>query len=80
MGMALMCTVTVNGTVSGVPIVDLQVSVPTSRTGLISPTIPLGGVLGDVVLVNIPCPTVEDIQVQIGTLASLTVRVTETMR
>lgn len=77
MGVAAFCTVTVTGTVAGLPIAPIVIPVPETGTGLVDVTIPLGGVLGDVVLANIPCPTVEDIQLIIGALASLTISVTE---
>ncbi|WP_226526785.1 hypothetical protein [Metabacillus niabensis] len=77
MGVGALCTVTVTGTVTGIPIGPLVVQVPMTDDGLIDVTIPLGGLLGDLVLVNIPCPTIDDIEIVVGDVVSLTISVTE---
>ncbi|MCS0673864.1 hypothetical protein [Cytobacillus firmus] len=79
MGTAAMCTVTVTGEVLGFTLDLPPISVPSSPTGIITVTIPTGiPLVGDIVLVGIPCPTIEDIIVEIGTVVSLTISVSET--
>lgn len=77
MGVGALCTVTVTGTVTGIAVGPLVVQVPMTGDGLIDVTIPLGGLLGDLVLVNVPCPTIEPIEIVVGAVADLTITAAE---
>lgn len=77
MGVGALCTVTVTGTVTGIAVGPLVAQVPMTGDGLVDVTIPLGGLLGDLVLVNIPCPTIDPVQIIVGAVADLTITATE---
>uniref|UniRef100_UPI003F49834E hypothetical protein n=1 Tax=Priestia megaterium TaxID=1404 RepID=UPI003F49834E len=61
MGGVLLCRVTVTVTTALGVTLSAFVDVPETGTGLVNATVPLGGAVGDVTLVGIPCPTIEDI-------------------
>jgi hypothetical protein len=77
MGVGTLCNITVTGTVLGVDIGLLQVSVPSLGTGLVDATIELPDGR-ELVLTNLPCPTDAPIGIEIAGVVSLTISVTET--
>ncbi|MFS0906967.1 hypothetical protein AB3N02_28595 [Priestia aryabhattai] len=76
MGGLLACSVTATVTIAGVTIGPITVVVPETGTGLVDVTIPLGGTAGSLVLVGIPCPTIEDITIALPGV-SVVISVTE---
>jgi hypothetical protein len=75
MGGLLACSVTATVTIAGVTIGPITVVVPETGTGLVDVTIPLGAA-GSLVLVGIPCPTIEDITITLPGV-SVVISVTE---
>lgn len=76
MGGLLACSVTATVTLAGVALPPVTVVVPETGTGLVDVTISLG-VAGDLVLVGIPCPTIEDISITLPGGTSVVLSVTE---
>lgn len=78
MGVAELCTVTVTGTVLGTIVVGpIVIVLPDTGTGLVDVTIPLP-ILGDFILVNIPCPTIDAISIVLGNVLDLSISVVHT--
>ncbi|MGG0540112.1 hypothetical protein [Priestia aryabhattai] len=61
MGGVLLCRVAVTVTTALGLTLSGSVDVPETGTGLVDATVSLGGTVGDVTLVGLPCPTIEDI-------------------
>ncbi|MBY0065199.1 MULTISPECIES: hypothetical protein [Priestia] len=61
MGGVLLCRVTVTVTTALGVTVSAFVDVPETGTGLVDATVTLPAPVGDVTLVGLPCPTIEDI-------------------